>query len=85
MSNKNRWLATQAAELESPLTFESTAAAADVATANADTASNIDLILDLISLEGADPDVKRLYLDEMSPAARLSMYRILLDLKAATA
>lgn len=84
MSNTNRYLAQQAAVIESPITFTSTAAAATVGDANTDTAANIDLIIDMISLEGADQSVKRLYLDEMSPAARLSVYKILSDLRAAT-
>ncbi len=84
MSNVNKYLEQQAAVLESPLTFTSTGASADVAAANATTAANIDLILDLISIEGADASVKRLWLDEMSPSARLSVYKILKDLRAAT-
>jgi len=84
MSNTNSKLATQAAVLESPLAFTSTSAAATVADANTTTAANIDSFIALVSLEGADQSVKRLYLDEMSPAARLSVYKILKDLRAAT-
>ena len=84
MSHTNRYLAQQAAVIESPITFTSTVASATVGAANTATAANIDLIIDMISLEGADQSVKRLYLDEMSPAARLSVYKILSDLRAAT-
>jgi len=84
MSNTNQYLAQQAAVLESPLTFTDTSAAADVATANIGVAANIDSFIELISYEGTDPSVKRLYLDEMSPAARLSVYKILTDMRAAT-
>lgn len=78
MSKVNSKLAQMAAVLENPLTF--TASAGTIATVQA----NIQLVIDLISYEGTDPNVKRLFLDEMSPAARTSMYKILTSLKTAT-
>jgi len=84
MSERNTYLAQQAAVYESPLAFTESSGAADVATANTTMGANIDSIIDLISLEGADPEVKRLFLDEMSPQARISLYKILTDLKAST-
>lgn len=77
MPNTNSKLASMAAVLENPLTF------ADAAGDMADVQANIQLLIDLISYEGTDATVKRLFLDEMSPAARTSLYRILTDLKAA--
>jgi hypothetical protein len=86
MSSTNRYLAEQAAVYkDSPITFTSTTGSADVAAAVATTDSNIQLIIDMISLEGADADVKRWFLDEMSPAARVTLYKILTDLQTATA
>lgn len=76
MSNTNSYIAEQAAILEGPIAF----AASNVP---ATTRANIDLALALIATEGTDASTKRLFLDEMSPAARTSVYRLLLDLKAA--
>jgi hypothetical protein len=75
MSNKNRYLEEQAAVLESPITFTPGVGDSDVS-------NNVQAVIDLISYEGTDPNVKRLFLDEMSPAARASLYRILTDLQA---
>lgn len=83
MSNRNSYLAEQAAVFQSPITFSSTTGQ-DQATTVATTDANIDLILDMLSLEGADISVKRHYLDEMSPACRANLYKILTDLKTAT-
>ena len=77
MSNSNSTLVAQAAVIVSPITFTSTAVPAT-------TRANIDLIIDMISLEGADIDVKRGFLDEMSPICRTNLYKILVDLKTAT-
>lgn len=81
MSDKNRYLAQEAAVIESPLAFTETSGAASVAAAAAGTAANVQLVIDLISLEGADIGVKRGWLDEMSPACRVYLYKILSDLK----
>ncbi len=74
MAEYNRFLPQQAAVVSNPLTF--TAGAAN-------TNANIDKIIDLISMEGAEQSIPRGHLDEMSQAARIDLYRILLDLKAA--
>lgn len=84
MSSVNSYLAEQAAVVESPITFTTTAGAATTAAMATIVDANIDLILDMISLEAADPDVKRWFLDEMSPAARIILYKILQDLKTFT-
>lgn len=76
MSNVNTKLATMAAVLENPLTFTDSDGDELVAQAN------VQLLIDLISYEGTDPTVSRLFLDEMSPPARASLYKILVDLKA---
>ncbi len=76
MSNTNSKLVQQAAVIESPIAFTSSALPA---TARA----NVDLVIAMISLEGADPSVARTFLDEMSPQARISLYKILTDLKTA--
>lgn len=74
MAEKNRFLAQQASVVSNPLTFTA---------GTANTNANIDKIIDLISLEGAEQSIPRGHLDEMSPAARIDLYRILIDLKAA--
>ena len=85
MSATNRYLAQEAAVIESPITFTSSTGSASVAAAVATTDSNIDLIIAMISLEEADITVKRHFLDEMSPACRVVLYKILQDLKTAVA
>lgn len=72
MANKNQFLAQEAAVVKNPLTFTA-----------GQSATNIQGIIDLISLEGAEQTIQRGFLDEMSPAARITLYRILTDLKAA--
>jgi hypothetical protein len=84
MSNSNTYLAQQAAAVENPLTFASTAGQ-DKATTVATTDANIDLIIALISLEGADSTVPRGFMDEISPPARITLYKILTDLKTSVA
>lgn len=78
MGSKNQYIAQQAAALENPLNF---AASSDSSTV---TVANIDMVLDLLAQEGMDETDHRLFLYEMSPAARTSMYAIMLALKAAT-
>jgi hypothetical protein len=85
MSNINNYLAQQAAVIENPLTFTSSTGAANLAAGVAIIDANIQLFIDLISLEGADATVKRANLDEMSPQARIAIYKILTDLKTAVA
>lgn len=81
MSTRNRYIAQDAAVLKNPLTF-SQVAITEAGTEVADIQANIDKILDALAKEGTDPTDHRLYLDEMSPAARASMYRIIADLRA---
>lgn len=76
MSNSNSTLVAQAAVIVSPITFTAS-------NVPATTRANIDLVIAMISLEGADIDVKRGFLDEMSPICRTNLYKILADLKAA--
>lgn len=81
MSSSNRYIAQDAATLKNPLTF----ATATIPLASAAEATkirtSIDLILAALAKEGTDPTDHRLFLDEMSPVARASMYRMLSDLK----
>jgi hypothetical protein len=75
MSDINSKLALDAAVVENPLTF--TPMAGTAATGQA----NVQLVIDLISLEGTDEATQRLWLDEMSPSCRVGLYKILADLK----
>lgn len=88
MTNQNSYIVQQAEALESPIAFTPTdAAAGDDGTETAITAivrANIDLLLALVAREGSDESDQRLFLDQMTPAARTSLYAILLALKAAT-
>lgn len=78
MGNKNQYVPYDASLLESPITFVTST------NSSANTRTNIDLILDLLVTEGADESEHRLFLDQMSPAARTSMYAILTAMRAAT-
>jgi len=82
MSNLNSKIALQAAEQLSPITFTATTGAADEVAALTTVRANIDLFLTLIATEGNDEAQQRLFLDQMTPAARTSIYTILLALKA---
>lgn len=73
MSNVNSKLAQEAVGLANPIDF---------ATPSTDPLK-VQALIDAISLEATDPDQHRLFLDEMSPAARTSLYVILVALKAA--
>lgn len=84
MSENNHYLPQQAAAIASPIAFTSTAGAADGAAAMTRVRANLDLIIALISLEGADASVNRFFLDEMSPQARIVLYKMLTDLKTAS-
>lgn len=78
MSETNSKLTQMAAVVANPLTFA--VAAGDMA----DVQANIQLVIDLISLEGTDGTTQRLWLDEMSPSCRVGLFKILTDLKAAS-
>lgn len=84
MTGVNSYLSQQAATIASPLTFTSTAGAADGAAAMTRVRANLDLVIALISIEEVDASVNRFFLDEMSPAARNVLYKILTDLKTAS-
>lgn len=84
MTGYNTYLTQDAAVVQSPITFTTTLGAADAAAAMPIVRANIDLILDLVKMEEADASVKRYYLDEMSPACRIILFKILTDLKTAS-
>lgn len=84
MTGYNTYLPQDAAVVQSPITFTSTTGAADANTVATRVRANIDLILDMVSMEEADATVKRYYLDEMSPACRIVLFKILTDLKTAS-
>lgn len=72
MSNVNSHLAAAATGITNPIDFAG--AASD--------AARVQLLIDAISKEATDADDHRLFLDEMSPACRDSLYVMLVDLKA---
>lgn len=74
MANSNTYIVAQANVIQNPITFTA---------GTANTNANIDKILALLATEGAEQSVARGFLDEMSPPARNTIYRILVDLKAA--
>lgn len=83
MSNqKNKYLAQMAAPLTNPIVLAGTTGAANVAAALVIVNADLQLIIDAISYESTDPTYHRLFLDEMSPPARTSLYKILTDMKA---
>lgn len=82
MSGTNQYLAQQAAVVANPLTFTTTAGAASVAAFVTINNANLDLLIQLISYEEVDANIARFWMDEMSPAARVTLYKILTDLKA---
>jgi len=75
MTSTNSKLSAEATGLESPISTADFAAAAD-------DPARVQLVIDLISYEATDADVKRLWLDEMTPACRNSLYKLLTVLKA---
>lgn len=82
MSSTNTYLAQDAAALGSPIAFTTTAGAATANAAMTTVRANLDLILAALAKEGVNgDDMTRYYLDEMSPAARITMYKIISDLK----
>lgn len=84
MTSVNSFLTQQIAAIATPIAFTSTTGAADAATAMTRTRANIDLIINMLSIEEADATVNRYFLDEMSPQARIVLVRILTDLKTAS-
>lgn len=83
MTNQvNRYLAEMAAPLSNPLAFTSTTGAANVAAALVIVNADLQLLIDAVSYESTDPTYHRLFLDEMSPAARTSLYKMLISMKA---
>lgn len=76
MGNINSKLAAEITGMTSPIS------AADFAAA-ADDPARVQLLITLMSYESTDPDQHRLWLDEMTPAARNSLIVILTALKAA--
>ncbi|KAK0039434.1 hypothetical protein Bpfe_031111 [Biomphalaria pfeifferi] len=81
MSEKNRYLTAQAAAFGSPITFTTTAGAASANAAMTTVRANLDLIIAQLEYEGTDASVNRFFLDEMSPQARITLYKIITDLK----
>jgi len=76
MADTNSYYTAEAATLQSPLTFAATAASMVTAQAH------VQSVINLIATEGRSESEFRLFLDEMRPAARLSMVAILTALKA---
>lgn len=74
MSSTNSSLANQIAGIQSVVTFDS-------GTAGDDNKGAVQQLIDRLSLEGADADVPRGFLDEMSPACRTSLIATLTALK----
>lgn len=72
MSDVNSHLAAATAGIQNPLDF---------ATPVGDPAK-VQVLIDAISKEATDPGDHRLFLDEMSPACRDSLYVMLVALKA---
>jgi hypothetical protein len=73
MTNVNSHLAAAAMGITNPIDFATPATNKD----------KVQALTDAISKEGTDPTYHRLFLDEMSPAARDSLYVMLVALKAA--
>lgn len=82
MSDINSKLAAMATGVKNPIAFTSSAGAASTAAMQTTVQANIQLLIDAVSKEGTDATDHRLYLDEMSPIARTSLYVMLTDLKA---
>lgn len=78
MGSRNTYITEMANQLESPLTFTPSV------NSSSTTRANIDRFIELLSAEGSDPDVPRLFLDKMDPSARASCVAVLLALKGVT-
>jgi hypothetical protein len=72
MSNVNTHLAAAAMGITNPIDFDTPATNAE----------KIQALIDVVSKEATDPTDHRLFLDEMSPVARDSLYVMLVALKA---
>lgn len=82
MSDSNRYIEQDAAVLTNPIAFtQLTETDVALGYTQAEVFANIDLVLEALAKEGTDPTDHRLFLDEMSPAARASMYCILQGLR----
>jgi hypothetical protein len=82
MSDKNPYIAQMAAAMGSPITYTATGGSMTPAAAMARIQANCDLLLSMLSYEGTDQAVNRLYFDEMSNPARVALYKTVSDLKA---
>lgn len=71
MSGTNSKIALLAAEQVCPITFDA-----------AESSTDIQELMDLVAAEELNATTHRLFLDEMSPAARISLYSILTAMKA---
>lgn len=76
MANINSKIDLESERLPSPINF------ADSTDDSGTTRANIDLIIELLSYEGAEESIKRLALDTMTHQARVSMVAVLKALKA---
>ncbi len=81
MSEKNRYLTQQASVYGSPITFTTTTGAASANAAMVIVRANLDLILEELSYEATDGSHPRFFLDEMSSQARITLFKIITDLK----
>lgn len=82
MSDTNRYIAQDAAVLTNPIAYTPLTETADVlGYTQAEVFANIDLLMEAVAKEGTDPTDHRLFLDEMSPAARNSLYCMLQGLR----
>lgn len=78
MAKSNSRLTQLAAVITNPITF--TTSAGSIATVQA----NIDLLSAAIGWEETNPTEHRGFLDEMSPSARATLYKMVTDLRAKT-
>lgn len=81
MSNLNTYLPQEAAVVDSFLSYPAVTEASVTGYTKAQVDAGIDVLLAAIRKEGTDATDHRGFLDEMSPACRVSLYRALLDLK----
>ena len=84
MSELNSTVLLQAASMTNPISFTTTTGAASANAAMVIVRANIDTLVTVLSRESSNEDQNRLFLDQMTPAARTSMIAILLGLKTAS-
>lgn len=78
MTKTNQYIATEAARIVVPTDYATTA------DSGAENQAAVQQLMDIVAQEGTDgSDTDRLFMDEMSPAARISLYAHLAALKAA--